>query len=126
MSILVGEVGRALATDLPGVVDGAVILLVLVSSPICWIAALVVFLGYKVMFEAYYGVTPAKHLLGLVVVEDDGSDLSIQSAIVRNICILGIDFVPFGPLFLFVHAVVAADHRHFGDQIADTRVLERA
>ncbi|GAA0522249.1 RDD family protein [Halorubrum aquaticum] len=81
----------------------------------------VAYLGYYVAFEGTFGRTPGKALLGLVVLERDGSSCGIRAAFIRNLL-----RVVDGAVFYLVGAVVVLltdGDRRVGDHLAGTRVV---
>lgn len=78
---------------------------------------------YPVLFEIYRnGQTPGKKAMGLVVVHTNGSPISLNGSVIRNLLRVA-DFLPF----LFGAALVSMlTTRHFqrlGDLAADTLVV---
>ena len=78
---------------------------------------------YPVLFEVYYrGQTPGKKALGIAVVNDDLSPVTLGSALVRNL----LRTVDVLPLFYLVALVTMLANRRFqrlGDMAAGTLVV---
>ncbi|MFC5280017.1 RDD family protein [Halorubrum rubrum] len=81
----------------------------------------VAYLGYYVAFEGTFGRTPGKRLLGLVVLEADGSPCGPRSALVRN-PLRVVDGAVFYLVGLAV-VVLTDEDRRVGDHVAGTRVV---
>jgi len=85
--------------------------------------------GFYVMFEGTGGATPGKRLLRLQVVRDDGHDVGIAAALVRNVWLL-FGLVPWiGGLLqlaavIVIAVTIATDGQHRGrhDRLAGTMV----
>lgn len=80
--------------------------------------------GYPVFFEATSGATPGKRALGLAVVHDDGSPLSLGSSVVRNL-IRFVDFLPVGYLVGLGSCLISNRFQRLGDLAAGTLVVHR-
>lgn len=80
--------------------------------------------GYPVVFEARSGATPGKRAFGLSVVHDDGSPLSLGSAVLRNL-IRFVDFLPFGYVFGLASCLISGRFQRLGDLAAGTLVVHR-
>lgn len=80
---------------------------------------------YKIVFEATYGQTIGKRLLGVVVVQQDGSDCTWAASILRNVLRV-IDGLPAFYLLGFVAILVSKDGQRIGDVVANTVVTEVA
>jgi len=80
--------------------------------------------GYPVFFEATSGATPGKRAFGLAVVHDDGSPLSLGSAVLRNL-IRFVDFLPAGYLLGLGSCLVSNRFQRLGDLAAGTLVVHR-
>lgn len=84
-----------------------------------------VFLGicYYVFAEAYTGMTVGKRIVGIRVVDEDGTDIGFGAAVVRNVLRL-VD----GLFFYLVGAIVASSSprgQRLGDRAAHTVVVRR-
>jgi uncharacterized RDD family membrane protein YckC len=120
VSVLLGAVGYAVAAATGGLTadgfslqGGPAFAFVLVS--------LVVGFGYFILLEGRYGRTVGKSLLGLRVVNEDGSPMGMRASTVRNVL-----RVVDGLLFYLVGTIIAAvsDRRQrLGDRLADTVVV---
>jgi len=76
------------------------------------VLALLFFLGYYLLFEGAWARTPAKFMLGTVVVMEDGSKPPFGKIVIRTLC----RFIPFEPFSFF-------GERGWHDGISDTRVV---
>lgn len=78
-----------------------------------WVLSIAFFLGYYLIFEGIWGRTPAKFILGTVVVTLDGGRPPFGKIVIRTVS----RFIPFEPLsFLF-------GERGWHDGISDTVVV---
>lgn len=80
---------------------------------------------YPVVFEVWFGgATPGKRLMGLKVVNDDGTPIGFSPSLLRNL-LMAADFLP---LFYMAGIVSSLCHRQFkrlGDIAAGTLVIHR-
>ena len=80
-------------------------------------------IAYFVYMEATYGQTLGKRLVGIVVVNSDGSPLDMRSSLIRNVVRI-VDAFPtlyivgFAAMYL-----VGEDRQRVGDLVADTMVV---
>jgi uncharacterized RDD family membrane protein YckC len=80
---------------------------------------------YPVLFEVLRrGQTPGKALLGLAVVNDDGTPVGWTASILRNLLRVA-DFLPFAYLIGLVAMVLDHDFKRLGDLAAGTVVVYR-
>ena len=78
---------------------------------------------YPVFFELYtQGATPGKRSLGIKVVNDDGTEVTLQSSLIRNL-LRGIDFLPFLYGFGLITMLFNQDFKRLGDYAAGTIVI---
>lgn len=78
---------------------------------------------YFVVFEAIYGATPGKHLLGMHVFKSDGRRCDTGSAVIRAICLFMIDSLIWGlPAFASMQPPL---YQRIGDRAAKTVVVNR-
>jgi len=78
---------------------------------------------YPVFFEVYkQGATPGKRSLGIKVVNDDGTEVTLQSSLIRNL-LRGIDFLPFLYGFGLITMLFNRDFKRLGDYAAGTIVI---
>lgn len=78
---------------------------------------------YPVLFEIYkQGATPGKHSLGIRVVNDDGSEVTWQTSLTRNL-LRAVDFLPFLYGFGIVTMLFNGDFKRLGDLAAGTIVV---
>jgi uncharacterized RDD family membrane protein YckC len=81
-------------------------------------------LCYYVLAEAYTGMTLGKRIVGIRVVEEDGSELRFGAAVVRNLLRLvdGLFLYLIGAIFAFS----SPRGQRIGDRAAHTVVVRRA
>ena len=80
-------------------------------------------LGYYVLCEALIGGTLGKLAVGLRVVDEDGGEITLGSALIRNLMRI-VD----GLFFYLVGAIAiwsSAERQRFGDRAAHTYVVRR-
>lgn len=78
---------------------------------------------YPVVFEVYkQGATPGKRSLGIKAVNDDGTEVTWQSSLIRNL-LRAIDFLPFLYGFGVVTMLFNRDFKRLGDLAAGTIVV---
>lgn len=95
----------------------------LVAQIVCLV---VVFLGYYFAFEAAISRTPGKVLTGLVVVQDDGTRISVRAAAIRTAFrILEVNPVLFGATPAALSILYSRRHQRFGDKVAGTIVVRK-
>ncbi len=126
-----GLAPRALAfafdLGLRGLIMGILIVpLALLGNLGIGIGSLLLFLvswWYMVLFEVLnQGCSPGKQVMGLRVVQDDGTPISWSASLIRNL-LRFIDMLPFG---YFLGAISCLQHPHFkrlGDLAAGTLVI---
>lgn len=79
---------------------------------------------YPTLFEALRGATPGKAIMNIYVVMDDGTALSWQAALTRNL-LRTVDFLPFLYILGFIFCIVTRDFKRIGDIVAGTLVVYR-
>lgn len=80
---------------------------------------------YPTLFEAFWhGQTPGKKLMGLVVLHADGSPLSFNGSVLRNL-LRSADIFPFFYLFGFVSVLFTRKNQRLGDIAANTIVVHK-
>jgi len=78
---------------------------------------------YPVFFELYkQGATPGKRSLGIKVVNDDGTEVNLQSSLIRNL-LRGVDFLPLLYGFGLITMLFNRDFKRLGDFAAGTIVV---
>ncbi len=78
---------------------------------------------YPVVSEMFMGgATIGKKALNIKVLHDDGTEVSWQASIIRNI-LRYVDFLPFGYCFGFLCIIFNADFKRLGDFTAGTLVV---
>lgn len=86
------------------------------------ILAFVLEWGYPVYFEYAQGATPGKQALSLRVVHENGSPLTLGSAMLRNL-VRFVDFMPLGYVFGLFSCLVSSRFQRLGDLAAGTLVV---
>ena len=80
---------------------------------------------YPVLFETLAnGQTPGKKVMGLVVVHRNGSPVTLNGSVIRNLLRVA-DFLPFLFTAGFVSMLVTRHFQRLGDLAADTLVIYR-
>ncbi len=77
---------------------------------------------YPVIFEMYKRATPGKSILGLEVMQADGSPLCWSSSLLRNL-LRAADFFPFFYCSGFISMILNNRFQRLGDLAADTVVV---
>jgi len=80
---------------------------------------------YPALFEVYMsGATPGKKMMGLRVVNDDGTPVQLAAAVIRNL-LRAVDFLPvlYGAGLLSM--LINRDFKRLGDIVAQTVVVYR-
>lgn len=88
---------------------------------VAMLAYLVVGFGYFIGLEERYGRTLGKHLLGLRVVNEDGTPIGMGASILRNVVrvVDGLFFYAVGA----VSILVSGRKQRLGDHVANTVVV---
>lgn len=79
---------------------------------------------FPVVFEVYSGATPGKKAMGLVVVNDNGTPISLPASLIRNL----LRVADFLPLLYGVGLITMLSNRNYqrlGDMVAGTLVVYR-
>lgn len=79
-------------------------------------------LGYHALLEWRFGRTIGKALVKIRATNADGSPLSLQSSLVRNVLRL-VDFLPLLYLVGIVSLTLSDRSKRLGDRVADTVVV---
>jgi uncharacterized RDD family membrane protein YckC len=80
---------------------------------------------YPVWFEVYRnGQTPGKKYMGIAVVNDDLTPITLSSSIIRNL-LRFVDFLPFGYLAGLTTMVLTRRFQRLGDLAASSLVIYR-
>jgi len=99
------------------------VLLGTIGNALLIIVMFVLYWFYPVFCEIYLqGATLGKKALNIKVLHDDGTEVSWQSSIIRNI-LRYVDFLPFGYCFGFISIMCNADFKRLGDFTAGTLVV---
>ena len=78
---------------------------------------------YPVVFEFYNkGATPGKRSMGIKVVHDDGTEVTLQSSLLRNL-LRSVDFLPLFYGVGLVSMLFTRDFKRLGDITAGTIVV---
>ena len=77
---------------------------------------------YPVVFEVWTGATPGKRSMGLAVVHDDGTPVTLRASMIRNLLRV-VDFLPLFYGVGLVSTLVDRDFRRLGDLAAGTLVI---
>lgn len=80
---------------------------------------------YKIALEGYYGATIGKHLRGIVVVKEDGSPMTWEASLIRNLLRV-VDAVPGLYLVGLVSGYASDANQRLGDRLGETVVVYRA
>lgn len=80
---------------------------------------------YKIAIEGYYGTTIGKHLRGIVVVKRDGSKMTWEASLIRNLLRI-VDAFPAFYLVGLLSGYTSDDNQRLGDRLGDTVVVYRA
>jgi len=80
------------------------------------------FWGYPIVLEVWFGQTLGKRALGLRVVARDGAPLGWMPAIVRNL-LRTVDMLPFGYALGLLACLCDAHGRRLGDLVAGSLVV---
>ena len=79
---------------------------------------------YPAVFEAKFGATPGKKMMGLSVVSDDGTPVRASAAFIRNL-LRAVDFLPVLYAVGLMSMLVHREFRRLGDIVAQTVVIYR-
>lgn len=80
---------------------------------------------YPVIFEVWRkGATPGKKMMGLAVVNDDGTPIGFSSSLLRNL-LMAVDFLPFFYAAGIVSSLSHSQFKRLGDIAAGTLVIHR-
>ncbi len=77
---------------------------------------------YPTVFEALKGATPGKMVMGLYVTMDDGTALTWQASLIRNLLRL-VDFFPFFYVTGLICALSNQQFKRLGDLVAGSIVV---
>jgi len=94
-----------------------------IGNALLLIIMFVLYWFYPVLSEIYLqGATLGKKALSIKVLHDDGTEISWQASIIRNI-LRYVDFLPFGYCFGFLSIISNSDFKRLGDFTAGTLVV---
>lgn len=92
------------------------------SEAVVYLAGIVVFIGYHVVFEGLGGQTPGKRLLGVVVVQRrTGEPIGMGTSVIRNLLRI-VDGILHYAVGLVV-MLVSERRQRIGDHVAGTVVV---
>lgn len=90
------------------------------------LAGLVVYTGYYAAFEVLWsGRTPGKKIVGIRVIKEDGRNLTVLEAILRNLMRL-VDQLPGIYVVGFVTMLIDRRNRRLGDMVAGSLVVHES
>lgn len=79
---------------------------------------------YPVLFELRSGATPGKRAMGLQVINDNGTPVSLSASLIRNL-LRAADFLPFMYGFGLLSMLANREFKRLGDLAAGTLVVYR-
>lgn len=129
---LAGPVARACAWGIDAAIKGVIYVLVAIFSMFLGgVGTALMLIGFfllewffPVIFEITSGATPGKKAMGLVVVHDNGTPVSLSASLIRNL----LRVADFLPLLYGVGLLSMLANRQFqrlGDMVAGTLVVYR-
>lgn len=129
---LAGAVARACAWAIDALIKGGVYLVVsLLTMFFGGVGMALMLIGffllewfYPVLFEVAAGATPGKKAMGLVVVHDNGTPISLPASLLRNLLRVA-DFLPFLYGIGLVSMLANRRFQRLGDMVAGTLVVYR-
>lgn len=84
-----------------------------------------IYWGYSVFFEVYRdGMTPGKKSQGIYVCHDDGTPITLQASLIRNLLRVA-DFLPVGFMAGILAMMFNRQSQRLGDMVAGTLVVYR-
>lgn len=75
---------------------------------------------YYIIFEGKLGATPAKMMLGLRIIKENGENCDTTAAIIRTVCRIVDHFLFIGLIIM----MCSKRKQRFGDQVANTIVIK--
>ncbi|MEN8179222.1 MAG: RDD family protein [Pseudomonadota bacterium] len=79
---------------------------------------------YPVVFELHTGATPGKKAMGIWVIQDNGTPVTVASSIIRNL-LRTVDFLPLLYAFGLLSMLIDREFKRLGDLAAGTLVVYR-
>lgn len=79
---------------------------------------------YPVVFELYNGASPGKKAMGLVVIQDNGTPITLSASLIRNLLRVA-DFLPFMYAAGLLSMLLNRSFQRLGDLAAGTVVVYR-
>jgi len=79
---------------------------------------------YPVVFEIHSGATPGKKAMGLVVVNDNGTPITLAASLIRNLLRVA-DFLPLLYGVGLISMLINRNYQRLGDMVAGTLVVYR-
>jgi uncharacterized RDD family membrane protein YckC len=107
------------------VISGALGLLGRAGQGLLLITVFLLEWAYPVVFEVWMrGATPGKKMLGLVVLNDNGTPITFGASVTRNL-LRAVDFLPMAYAFGLISMLLSRDFKRLGDLAAGTIVVHR-
>lgn len=127
-----GPVARACAWAIDTAVKSVIYVSVAIISPFLGgIGGAVMLIGFfllewffPVIFEITSGATPGKKAMGLVVVHDNGTPVSVSASLIRNLLRVA-DFLPLLYGIGLLSMLANRNFQRLGDMVAGTLVVYR-
>jgi len=129
---LAGPVARACAWTIDLAIKSVIYLLVFyltvflggVGTALMMIGFFLLEWFFPVVFEVYSGATPGKKAMGLVVIHDNGTPVSLSASLIRNLLRVA-DFFPLFYGIGLISMLASRDFQRLGDMVAGTLVVYR-
>ncbi len=93
----------------------------IIFDPICGVFLVIIIL-YYVLLEGSWGRTAGKWLLGMQIVNPDGSPISLRQSVIRNLGRM-IDGLPVLNIVGIVSILRSPQNQRVGDKLAGTMVV---
>lgn len=93
-----------------------------IRTGVTLILAFIVYWFVPAIFEWRIGATPGKRVMGLTVINDDGTPLGFHAAFTRNL-VRFVDALPFPWVAGLICMLLHKDNKRFGDIAAGTLVI---
>lgn len=129
---LAGPVARACAWAIDTAIKaGIYLLIVMLSAFLGGVGVALMLIGFfmlewffPVIFEINTGATPGKKAMGLVVVHDNGTPVSVSASLIRNLLRVA-DFLPLMYGIGLISILANRNFQRLGDIVAGTVVVYR-
>jgi uncharacterized RDD family membrane protein YckC len=79
---------------------------------------------YPVLFELYNGMTPGKRMMGIMVIQENGTPVTPGASLIRNL-LRSVDFIPFLYAVGLISMLSTRSFQRVGDLAAGTLVIYR-